>query len=197
MKKGIVVLVALFTFFSSLYAGPFGLSKGMSFEEVTEACNGKRPQRIENDDRYLIEPAKSHSTFKTYLAWISDEYGLYYIRAISDEITTNDYGTELKNAFYAFEPRVENAYGKGSIFDGITDKETLWKEDKYWFTALSQGARALYAEWTPKKGETVLKDDLSYVRLWVSKASYRSGALMLDYEFINHELAEAKEDDVL
>lgn len=73
MKKGIVVLVALFTFFSSLYAGPFGLSKGMSFEEVTEACNGKRPQRIENDDRYLIEPAKSHSTFKTYLAWISDE----------------------------------------------------------------------------------------------------------------------------
>ena len=43
----------------------------------------------------------------------------------------------------------------------------------------------------------IVKDDLSYVRLWVSKASYRSGALLLDYEFINHELAEAKEDDVL
>lgn len=197
MKKLAVLILGILFSTALIYAGPFGLSNGMTLEEVTEACNGEIPRRIEQDDRYYISPSKSHSTFKTYIAWISEDYGLYYVRAISDEIYTNDYGTELKNAFYAFEPRVENAYGKGSVFDGITDRNTLWDADKYWFTALSDGARALYAEWYPKRGEKVLKDDLTYVRLWVAKAGYKSGVLLLDYEFANHEQAEAQEDDVL
>lgn len=197
MKKRLFVIFALCTMLNALYAGPFGLSKGMTFEEVTEACNGKRPIRLENDDRYLIEPAKTHSTFKTYCAWISEDYGLYYIRAVSDEIMTNDYGTELKKAFYSFEPRIEKIYGTGHVFDDITDKDSVWTDDKYWFKSLSQGARELYAEWSPKKGEKVLKDDLSYIRLWVTESGYKSGILLLDYEFINHEQAEEKEDDVL
>lgn len=92
MKKNIICFFILFVVFGTLYAGPFGLSNGMSLEEVTEACDGQMPRRVENDDRYLIMPSKSHSTFKTYLAWISDDFGLYYIRAISDDISTNKCG---------------------------------------------------------------------------------------------------------
>lgn len=121
MKKIAVLILGLLFFSSFLYAGPFGLSNGMTLEEVTEACNGEIPKRIAQDDRYFIIPSKSHSTFTTYIAWISEDYGLYHIRAISDKIHTNNYGKELQNAFYSFEPRIENAYGKGSIFDGITD----------------------------------------------------------------------------
>ena len=121
MKKIAVLILGLLLFSSFLYAGPFGLSNGMTLEEVTEACNGEIPKRIAQDDRYFITPSKSHSTFTTYIAWISEDYGLYHIRAISDKIYTNNYGKELQNAFYSFEPRIENTYGKGSIFDGITD----------------------------------------------------------------------------
>lgn len=197
MKKIAVLILGLLFFSSFLYAGPFGLSNGMTLEEVTEACNGEIPKRIAQDDRYFIIPSKSHSTFTTYIAWISEDYGLYHIRAISDKIHTNNYGKELQNAFYSFEPRIENTYGKGSIFDGITDSNTIWDQDKYWFKALSDGARDLYAEWYPKQGQKVIKDDLTYIRLWVSNADYDNGILLLDYEFVNHKQVEAQEDDVL
>lgn len=196
MKKLFIFLLVLFTC-SAFYAGPFGLSNGMTFEEVTDACGGIAPKRIENDDRYLIQPEKSHSMFKTYIAWISEDYGLYYIRAISDEIDTNSYGTELKDAFYSFEPRLEKIYGKGILFDDLTDENTIYRFDSYWFSALSEGARALYAMWIPKKGERVLKDDLTFIRLWVSDSGFQKGIILLDYEFTNHEQAESKEDDVL
>ena len=82
MKKIAVLILGLLLFSSFLYAGPFGLSNGMTLEEVTEACNGEIPKRIAQDDRYFIVPSKSHSTFTTYIAWISEDYGLYHIRAI-------------------------------------------------------------------------------------------------------------------
>ena len=116
-RKILFVLILLCGIF--VYAGPFGLSMGMTYDEVQEACGGRAPQRIENDDRYYIVPEKSHSMFKIYIAWISDEYGLYYIRAVSDEIYTNQYGEEIKNDFYSFKNRIENIYGKPEIIDKI------------------------------------------------------------------------------
>lgn len=197
MKKSLIYIgLFIFSIFAT-WAGPFGLSNGMTFEEVQQACGGNPPQRLADDDRYVITPVKSHPTFIRYIAWISEDYGLYYIKASSEDISSDNYGRELQNSFYNFVPRLEKTYGKAYVFDGLVDVKTIWHDDKYWFTALSDGARRLYASWFPNYGETVIKDDLVYISLEVSNSGYQKGRLYLDYEFINNELVESQEDDVL
>ncbi len=77
--------------------GPFGFDIGMTYEEVKLACDGREPEHI-SDDRYYVKPKKSHPRFEKYIVWISDVYGLYYIKAISGDIYSSDYGTELKKS---------------------------------------------------------------------------------------------------
>lgn len=196
MKKAIILLALVVSVSSLVFAGPFGLSNGMTLAEVTRACDGVKPIHIENDS-YAISPKQKHSSFTTYIVWISDEYGLYRIRAASDEIKTNDYGSELKSAFYSFLPRLEKTYGKQVVFDGMIDKTSIWSDDRYWFTALGQGARGLFAIWSPLKGEQSIKDDITSIMLQVTKSSYDSGILLLDYEFLNQEFVQDDEDNVL
>jgi len=89
MKKISLALAISFLFCAVIFSAPFGLSMEMTLKEVEDACDGERPERLSDDDRYFIKPAKSHSRFKTYIAWIDDEYGLYSIRGISDDIATD------------------------------------------------------------------------------------------------------------
>lgn len=196
MKKLVVLFAASVLVLSTVFAGPFGLSNGMTLADVSKACDGTKPMKIENDS-YVISPKQKHSSFSTYIVWISEDYGLYRIRAVSDEIKTNDYGTELRGAFYTFLPRLQKVYGEQVVFDGMIDKNSIWSDEQFWFTALGQGSRGLYALWTPQRGNQCIKDDLTGIMLQVAKASYNTGILILDYEFINQSFVEADEDDVL
>ena len=198
MKK--LFLLLILTFISlSIFASPFGLKMGMTLEEVTAACGGKRPERIENDDRYIITPEKSHSTFEFYLAWINAEHGLYRIRGVSEEIETDDYGKNIQNAFYNFEHRLEAIYGTPEITDRIIDKESYYKEDKYWSYSLRHGARELSAVWSEIIKGSKMKDDVIYVNLHVEAVNSYSDEfyLFLDYVFSNTFAVEDQEDEVL
>lgn len=198
MKKFIVSIVFLSIPFV-IFAGPFGLTMGMSYSEVTKACGDNRPERIENDDRYFIKPEKKHSAFKQYIAWIDDEHGLYRIRGISDPVSTDMYGREIQNMFYNFEERVEAVYGKAEITDKLNDKKSIYEGDDQWSYSLREGARELSAVWTSKITGKKLKDDISYVYLFVTpnmKIGY-SFVMIIDYEFENTIKVEQKEDSVL
>ncbi|MCM1321361.1 MAG: hypothetical protein NC041_06040 [Bacteroides sp.] len=198
MKK--LFLLLIFAFISvSIFASPFGLKMGMTLEEVTAACGGKRPERIENDDRYIITPEKSHSAFDFYLAWINAEHGLYRIRGVSEEIETDDYGKNVQNAFYNFEHRLEAIYGMPEITDRIIDKESYYKEDKYWSYSLRRGARELSAVWSKIIKGSKMKDDVIYVNLHVEAVNSYSDEfyLFLDYVFSNTFAVEDQEDEVL
>ncbi len=198
MKKLIlIIIVALLPI--SIFASPFGLKMGMTYSEVTAACSGNRPERLENDDRYIILPEKKHPTFKYYLAWINDEHGLYRIRGISDEISTDKYGKEAQNAFYSFEHRVEAIYGKPELTDELIDRSNLYQGDDEWSYSLREGARELSAVWAENIKGAKMKDDVSYVSLYVSPAKQYgySFCLIIDYEFSNADDVENKEDEVL
>lgn len=199
MKK--TILIMLFTIFFPFitFAGPFGLTMGMNLQQITEACGGNRPERVENDDRYFILPEKKHSTFTKYIAWIDNEHGLYRIRGISDSVTTDKYGREIQNMFYNFEERVEAIYGTPELTDKLLDKSTLYMGDDEWSYSLREGARELSAVWSPKISGKELKDNISYVYLFVTpyiKIGY-TFVLIIDYEFENTAKVEANEDSVL
>ncbi len=198
MNKFIVSIIFLFIPFV-IFAGPFGLSMGMSYSEVTKACGGNRPERIENDDRYYITPDKKHSAFKKYIAWIDDEHGLYRIRGISEPVSTDNYGREIQNMFYTFEKRVETVYGKPGITDKLNDKSSMYEGVDQWSFSLREGARELSAVWSSKITGEKLKDDISYVYLFVTpnmKIGY-SFVMIIEYGFENTIKVEQKEDSVL
>lgn len=198
MKK--LFLVMIFGIISTFVnAAPFGLKMGMSFSEITEACGGNRPERLENDDRYFIKPQKSHPTFVLYLAWISEEHGLYRIRGISDEKTTDKYGRDIQNFFYSFEDRVESVYGTPDITDKIIDSNSWHKDASDWSYSLREGERELSAVWEEGNKGTKLKDDITYINLYVtpSKSIGYTFVLIIDYEFSNSFAVEKNEDSVL
>lgn len=190
MKRLFGTLVCLVRW-NVCFAGPFGLSMGMTLEEVTEACGGKRPQLID-DDVYLIEPQKRHSMLETYGVYINEEHGLYCIRAFTHDISTSGYGTEIQSAFSALESSLSKSYRKPTKRIDEVAPDSYWTDEKYWMRALSQGARTLAAGW-----EGNLPDNLSGVYLGAQAEYDSEGFIVLHYEFENHELVESAEDEVL
>lgn len=76
MKKLISIFTLLFVCSISVFAGPFGLDMGMTIEDVTKACGGNELEYI-SDDRYYIQPVKSHPLFEGYVVWISETEATY------------------------------------------------------------------------------------------------------------------------
>ena len=200
MKKLVFVMFAMVIVVSSVFAGPFGLEMGMNLDDITKACGGIRPEKSDKyDDRYWISPTKSHPDFEHYLVFVDNNKGLYCIRAISTEINTTQYGTELKNFFYEMTERLSKTYGKPQIFDEINKSVSdFLKKDEWWMSTLKDGSRTLEAVWEQGAGKITMSKDLDYVDLHANTRKYSldKGYLILEYGFRNFEEIKKSQDDV-
>ncbi|MCR5217546.1 hypothetical protein [Treponema sp.] len=196
MKK--LPLIFLFLILSTAaFAGPFGLNMGMTLEEVTAACK-EEPEYIA-DDRYYIQPLKSHPLFDGYVVWVNETQGLYYIKGVSKEINTNDYGTEIKLEFSKILSPLERKYGKFKMINKLSN-DTIWKDDKYWMNALADGARTYRADWEATEDTMNNFDGLIAISLGINtKASYitNKAYIWIEYGFINSADGFSSLDDVL
>ena len=193
MKKKFLLVSVLFLFSGLLFAAPFGLKMGMNLEEIKGACGGKRPENVQ-DDCYRIYPEKNHPLFEEYYAYVDEVEGLYYIKAVSARISTNKYGTELKEKFNEINTRISKTYGAATINDVIKDKSAYHAQhDEYWLEAINEGSRVLSAKW---ENANQLKDELVYVYLYVSSEKYYYGWVNLEYRFTNASAVEDSQDDV-
>lgn len=168
---------------------------GMTLEEITEQCK-EVPEYLE-DDIYLIKPIKNHPVFTFYAVYLNQNVGLYQIRAISDEIKTNKYGTELQNAFNNVKDRIAKTYGKPEIYDDVyRNLYELYQKDEYWFYTLQEDSRELSAVW----GESSpLTDNLDFVALQSSATNGYldgTGQLALYYCFSNANSVKDEQDSV-
>ena len=177
-----------------IYAAPFGFKMSMTIEEIAEQCE-EEPAFIK-DDIYLVKPIKKHPFFYYYTVYINEKTGLYQIRAISDSVTCNKYGTEIQNAFNTVKDRIAKTYGRPIIIDKL-DSSSIWKGDNYWFRSLEDGARQLSAIWGEK---TELADGLSTVALDCVADNdafhYEDAHLVLYYYFENANSVEDEQDSV-
>lgn len=193
MKK-ICLISILITLSVALFAAPFGLKMGMTLKEIEKECIGRAEHN--KDDIYFITPKKSHPLFTFYAVYVNEKVGLYKIRAVSDFIACNNYGTELKNAFENFKDRISKTYGEPEIFDRI-DRGSYMKDDSYWMMALQDGARELYAVWG---GDSNLQDNLIGISLQCKALNdilhYGDGLLILDYDFKNTSSVQDEQDSV-
>ena len=177
------------------YAVPFGLKMGMTIGEIAQQCEDE-PSFLQ-DDIYLVTPIKKHPLFTYYAVYVNEGTGLYQIRAVSDSIECNQYGTELQNAFNNLKDRIGKTYGKPKINNRVDPKLSEFEqEDSYWFMTLKKGSRVLEAIWSEK---TSLPDDLYEIGLeCVADSGYVNGKshLHLYYIFNNALSIEDEQDSV-
>lgn len=193
MKKNLLTVLFLFLPIA-IFASPFGLEKGMSLEEIEAVCNGNESVKVE-DEVYLVKPLKSHPLFQYYAVYVNEKVGLYQIRAISDNITTNKYGTELQNAFNDLKDRIGKTYGRPKVINE-NRSDSYYQQDEYWFYTLHDGSRTLAAIWGENKE---LSDDLvSIVLECKSNGGFYEGPgiLVLYYYFNNASGVEDEQDSV-
>lgn len=198
MKKTILLSTIFIFGMVSVFAGPFGFSMGMTLDAIAFACDGTEPKHIA-DDRYYVQPAKSHPLFDGYVVWVSETKGLYYIKGISKEIKTTDYGTEVKQEFSKLLSSLERKYGKFKKIDKV-DKNNLWHEEKYWMHAIANGARSYEAEWIASEDSIEKFDGLVTIAVGVKtrKTFITDEAyIWIEYGFLNQSDAFDELDDVL
>ena len=189
-KKFLALIFGIISTF--IYAAPFGLKMGMTIDEIAEQCE-EEPSFIE-DDIYWIKPIKSHPIFSYYAVYVSEKTGLYQIRAISDSVTCNKYGTEIQNAFNSVKDRISKTYGKPRIINKVDSTiSSFLQKDEYWFQTLKDGARQLSAIWGEK---TELTDNLISVALECVADNYEDAHLVLYYYFTNSTSVEDEQDSV-
>lgn len=188
------LLLAAFSF-----AGPFGLSKGMTLAQVKKACGGKELVEIK-DGVYQIFPRKKHSAFETYIAWIDEKEGLHYVKAVGPEMKVQGNGYELRRKFGSLEASLEKTYGEFRRIDECSGSHWCDDED-YWVRMLEEKFRFLQSEWNAEAGAK-LPEEINAIYLYVQVRSTIIGGgylglLALEYEFSNHEKVKNADDDVL
>ncbi len=195
MKRVFVFLSVLFLTIISTFSAPFGLKMGMSLDEISKNCE-EQPSFLK-DEIYLIKPIKSHPVFQYYAVYVNSKIGLYQIRAVSDTITCNKYGTEIQNAFNNVKDRIAKTYGKPKIHDYVDPNIFLsYQKEEYWFCSLVEGSRELSASWGENES---LSDDLDSVVLeCMADSGYLDGTanLILYYYFNNAKFVEDEQDSV-
>ncbi len=192
MNKKLLLIALSLAIPFSIFASPFGLRMGMTLEQITEVCGGIVPNHNENDS-YFIKPTNNHPLFKYYLVYVDEEIGLYYIKALTDEISSNDYGEEIKSAFENIKDRISKNYGNPKVIDEVAS-DTIWSDEEYWFYALQHGARTLTAIWGIEN--PIAKDDIEYIGISAKYSSYRKGIILLEYRFKNYSQIEDLQDSV-
>ena len=190
----IFILISSFAF-----AGPFGLKMGMSLKELSDACS-EEPRYIA-DDRYYIQPKKTHPLFEGYVAWVNDTNGLYYIKGISRKIKTTDYGTEVKQEFSNLLSSLEKKYGNFKKIDKLEkDVSSYKKEEKYWMRTIAEGSRTYEAHWEATEENYEKFDGLISIAIGIkTEATYISNEayIWIEYGFINAIDGFGQLDDVL
>jgi hypothetical protein len=177
----------------SLNASQFGLKMGMKLNQID-----KNAKKIGNGI-YVVSVPKPHGAFEQYVVRVSPTKGLYYIKAIGKNISTNGAGISLITAFDSMEEKLTKVYGKHQKIDYLSSG-SLWTESQYWMMGLLKQDRYLFANWNKKEGSK-LKDNLSTVILGVDAINQETGYIIVEYKYSNSKKCEQElakmEDDAL
>ena len=192
--KTAIILTVLALSVTHAMAGPFGLYMGMPKSDFKGKLEEIRPHIYRTKD-----VPKKHSAFNYYILRFGPNTGLYYIKAVGSDISTNRYGKEVVEAFDAMEAKLKTIYGPNKRMDFLM-RDSIWNEPRDWMSGLYKKERVLNAMWSAD-ANSKLKDDLKTVFLAALGASRTIGFLVVEYIFVNQEASEAEigkaEDDAL
>ena len=182
MRK-IIVAAAFFAAFGAI-AGPLGLNKGMTLEEL------KKQGAFVSGSQQFFYTAKTitsgHPDFESYTVILTPEQGLCKIHAVSKDIDTSAFGNELQGKYRELVGALSKKYGApGKDFDFLR-AGSIWKEPQYWMMSLLKQERNLDAFWSKPENNN-LPDSLGSIAVNTYALSGSKGFIKLIYDFDNIE----------
>ena len=178
MKKLLIsIFIFSLAFINAAQAGPFGLSMGMSKQEL-----GKMEHISTN--RYRLDAVSNPDpNFSDYIVMVGGKSGLCRIKALSVKIQTNGYGSEVKDKFESLESTLNERYGKHKKQDMLLPK-SKWNEPTDWMMGLLKEERFLESYWDTKEGSN-LPDNVQSILLRATAVTTNKGMIILEYIFEN------------
>lgn len=178
--NGLCCLISFVVMTSCNAAGPFGLSKGMTLDQIDFNA-----QQIDHGVYATQKIPNPHSSFKRYSLVIGPTTGLCKVRAVGKSITTNPSGDQLRKEFINMRGRLEKIYGKGETQDFV-EAESRWKDPAHFMMSLKEKDRMLATIW--------IDEDISGFEADIESVSLRAfpmrsdrGFLILEYEFVGFD----------
>ncbi|MCL2230203.1 MAG: hypothetical protein FWC01_03850 [Treponema sp.] len=189
MKKFIFFIVFIIIIVTEAFAGPFGIEFGMSLEQITQISRGS-PQNVDGD-WFIIIPPNEDAFFETYLIRIHQRYGVYFIRAISRVINTDQNGAELKEQFNAFAASLQRTYGNYSRSDTLIPGSNLTSPNQF-MESLQREERELAAFWNRNERSRLPNDILEIIVVAdASGFSTTRGHIIVNYYGIHYDRIES------
>ena len=187
MRKIIFTLIMLLIT-TTLFAGPFGLEMGWSYDEVVS--NGVKILEDWGNGSYLIMPTLPHSSFVAYTIAIDEEYGVYQIIGMNDDIETSSNGTQFKSEFNKVKNQLISAYGDPTTDIDRLNYGSIWDEPQDYMLSLRYKDRLLACIWDPSEATENMK-----ISLLAIGNSSTSGALGLIYASEYEDIVEARQEE--
>ncbi len=163
----------------SAHAGPFGIEMGMKIGDIDK--NAKKLQ----DNLYEVSVPRPHKAFHKYLAATCPSGGVYMVKGIDEDISTNNFGEGVKSKFNSIEEKLKKIYGKNKKYDFLRNG-SIWEERQYWMMGLLKGDRTLVSFWS-KEEKSKLSDNIESIQLQAHAIHQNSGYLSVIYQFTNTE----------
>lgn len=159
----------------------FGLRMGMTVDEI------EVEEQLSADTYLLSSVPKPHSAFDSYIATISDIYGLVCITAFSNTIKTPPDGSSLMREYFNMRDKLERKYGYFDEIDELNE-HSIWDEEGDFMSALECEDRDLFSVWKydSLKNNPQAKT-LSAIVLIAKSYENLDGYLNLTYRFLNFE----------
>lgn len=160
---------------------PFGLKMGMKKEQLGEIVKEVSPYKYQ-----LSSVSKRHPDLETYVATVTPNAGLCFIRALSPTLETKADGTELKTRFEDLKSQLEGIYGKPHVIDSLREGSNL-DRSRDWMRALLENQRTLQARWSGPDDKLPMLPTIRKVYVAAFAATRTSGYLAVEYYFDNYE----------
>lgn len=163
-------------------AGPFGLSKGMTLDEVKKLGNFSPEKEPFWYKAYKIN--KGHDNFEAYSVLITPTHGLCKIVGVGRDIYTNSFGEQLKSKYKELTSAITQKYGEPTGEYDFLRNGSIWTDDNDFMMGLAKKDRSLVSYWFASKGAN-LSDGLSAISIRASALSNSKGFINIGYDFDN------------
>jgi hypothetical protein len=166
---------------------PFGIefyTKVDSLEILQDLGQGK----------FFVAAPKTHPAFERYVVQATPRLGVVWIKAISQALGNDAYGTRVRQTQNDLRTQLEKRYGLGVTTDFLMSG-SIWDEARHWTQGLSANERHYFTMW--EKPTAQLPDDLKNVYLGASGFGNDETSLSLEYSSMRSDEAEEEIREML
>lgn len=162
-------------------AGPFGLEKGMSLEEVRKHGNF-----VADRDTFWYRATTvrfGHDNFEGYSILLVPGFGLCKILGVGKDISSNAFGDQVRTVYQELTGALAQKYGPPSSQYDFLKSGSIWKSPNDFMMGLVKEERVLASYWVGK-GVT-LPDRLQAISITARATSSTKAYVNISYEFDN------------